>query len=61
MAAVRTLLAQSKNAWWMSNFPSGIQDSSMAASAARKPTTTAWACQCNTLVQLLHGVTNCVS
>ena len=41
-AAVSTLLAPSKKAWFRSNFPSGIHPKIIAATAARKPTTNAW-------------------
>lgn len=42
MKAVATLLEQSRTAWLIWNFPSGIQPSTTAATAARKPTTVAW-------------------
>lgn len=41
MKAVATLLEHSSTAWLIWNFPSGIQPSTTAATAARNPTTVA--------------------
>lgn len=49
MKAVATLLAQSRTAWPILNWPSGIQPKMTAAMEARKPTTVAWTCGMNSI------------
>lgn len=51
--AVATLLEQSRTAWLIWNFPSGIQPRTTAATAARNPTTVAWTCSSRTTIGAL--------
>lgn len=50
--AVATLLAHSRTAWPILNWPSGIQPNMTAAMAARNPTTVAWTCDINNRVHI---------